>query len=204
MKALSLGVLATCAAGLFMVRPAQAAVFTLDPNYLDDYSTRLNMNAGAGVASFTGDLGDRTNTGPSWLARGTYDLTSSVGVEGTYLGAHNGIDDTRLPTAQGITTTSLQAALKLGAPLLVGSVFFKPYVSGGVGAAYYGVSGNSNNLYGSDSALEFPLAAGADAFVSHNVSLGARFDWMVNAANRVSAEGGGNQINISGMVGYHY
>lgn len=167
-------------------------------------SQKVTVQAGAGLADFTGSLGDKTNAGLAWDVRGGYDFTKNIGLEVNYLGARNGIDDQRLPTAHSITTTGVLGDLKLGAPLTTGSgMTFKPYLFAGAGGAYYGVSGDTA-LYESDSDLVIPLGIGGDAFLSQNVSVGARFDYDVNLANRIGDNAAGNLMNLTANLGVHY
>jgi hypothetical protein len=227
MKPLRMALLAACGAAMVGVGPTaradtggvkpQAAGGLSDSSSADNatsynymprnmgYENKLTVNAGAGLSTFTGSLGDHSNPGASWNARGTYDLTPNVGVEGSYVGASNVIDDQRLANQQSITTTAFAADVKLGIPLLLkqNNMLVKPFVYGGLGGAYYGVSGD-NPLYRSDSDFQIPLGLGADAFITHNISLGARMDWMINIANRVGNDVAGNQLNFTANLGAHY
>lgn len=164
---------------------------------------RLTLSLGAGLSDFTGSLGDHTNPGVNWDLRGAYDITPNVGVEVGYLGARNGIDDTRLPTSHSITTTALNGDLRLGAPIPAGSLTIKPYVFGGVGGAYYGVSGDTQ-LYQSDSDLQFPIGLGGDALIGRNIAVGARLGYFLNVANRIGDNAAGNQLNLTANIGAHY
>jgi hypothetical protein len=167
------------------------------------FMNKVSLAAGLGVDGFTGSLGDHTNPGIDWNVRGTYDASKNIGLEVGYLGAANQIDDTRLPFGRNITTTSLGGDLKLSAPIGVGNVTIKPYLFGGIGGAYYGVSGGSS-LYASDSDLQFPVGLGGDAFLTNNLSVGARLGWFINVANRIGDQAGGSQMDFTADVGVHY
>lgn len=167
-------------------------------------ASKVTVAAGAGLADFTGSLGDHTNAGFSWNVRGGYDFSRNLGLEVGYLGARNGIDDTRLPNPHSITTTGLTGDLKLTAPIATGAgVLIKPYIFGGLGGAYYGVSGDTQ-LYQSDSDLVVPLGLGGDAFLTPNVSVGARLGYDVNVANRIGDNAAGNLMNLTANLGVHY
>jgi hypothetical protein len=171
--------------------------------YDADAASKISVAAGAGLSDFTGSLGSRTNAGPGWNVRAGYDLGRNVGFEVGYLGARNGIDDTSLPAAHSITTTGLNGDLKLTAPIEAGRVTLKPYVFGGLGAAYFGVSGDVPG-YQSNSNVQVPLGVGGDAFLSQNVSVGARLGYFVNVANRIADQGAGNLYNATANLGVHY
>lgn len=171
--------------------------------YDSDFASKITVAAGAGLSDFTGSLGERTNAGPGWDVRAGYDFGRNVGVEVGYLGARNGIDDTSLPTAHSITTTGLNGDLKLTAPIAAGSVTIKPYLFGGLGAAYFGVSGDVPG-YQSNSNVQVPLGLGGDAFLNQNVSVGARLGYFFNVANRIADNGAGNLYNATANLGIHY
>jgi len=178
---------------------APSGDYSKNPGFLG----KVTLDAGLGTSGFTGSLGDKTNPGINWAVRGSYDATKNIGLEVGYLGANNQIDDTRLPIGRSITTTALSGDLKLTAPLTAGSVTFKPYLFGGIGGAYYGVSGDTP-LYQSDSDLQFPVGLGGDAFLTNNISVGARLGWFLNIANRIGDQAAGNQMNFTADVGVHY
>jgi hypothetical protein len=166
---------------------------------------RLLVTAGAGITDFTGTLGSHTNLGFGWRVRGAYDFNRNVGVEGNYVGAHNAIDDTRV-SSTGVTTTGFNGDIKLQAPIgSPGGTELKPYIFGGLGGSYYGVSHTAfNPIYGSSAAFQVPIGLGGDAYLSKDVTAGVRLDYMLNSGNRVTTEGGGNQYGITASLGVHY
>jgi hypothetical protein len=48
------------------------------------------------------------------------------------------------------------------------------------------------------------MGLGADAIFAKAITLGARFTYNINVANRVSAEGRGDQYSILATIGLRY
>jgi len=168
-------------------------------------SSRVGAEAGGGLSNFTGDLGDHTNLGPSWNARGIVNITQNIGIEGAYQGANNQIDDTRLFNAHNVTTTAFNGDIKLTAPFQMGTTtVFEPFISGGLGGVHYSVNGGDNPYYVNSGSLQVPAAIGANFLVNNLVTVGARADYLANTHNTLGTTSNGNQWAAQASLGVHY
>ncbi|MBS2030061.1 MAG: outer membrane beta-barrel protein [Deltaproteobacteria bacterium] len=200
MKARWLSVLGAGAAALLVCGQARAVTSSGS-----DAASRVGAEAGGGLSNFTGDLGDHTNLGPSWNARGIVNITPNIGIEGVYQGANNQIDDVRLPTAHNVTTTAFSGDIKLTAPFAMGATtVFEPFVSGGLGGAHYSVNGGDNAYYVSSGSFQIPAAIGANVLFNQLVTVGARADYLANTHNTLGTTSNGNQWATQATLGVHY
>lgn len=187
-----------------------AASAEAQANSLDQH--KFSLATGLGLADFTGTLGSHTSAGLGWTVRGGYHWLPYLGIEVVYFGARNSINDVRLTDSHSITTTSFTGILKLSAIFGTGDgPPVEPYIFAGLGFAVFSVSGpptvglvGNARLYDSNSNLQVPIGLGADAIFAKAITLGARFNYNVNVANRISAEGRGDQYGILGTVGLRY
>jgi len=202
MKARWLGILGAGAIALSFSGRAYATA--AESSGSDAYS-RVGAEAGAGISNFTGDLGDHTNLGPSWNARGVVNVTQNIGFEAVYQGASNQIDDTRLAFAHSVTTSAFSGDIKLTAPFQMGgNTVFEPFVSGGLGGAHYGVNGGDNPYYVSGGSFQIPAAIGANFLFNNLVTVGARGDYLANTHNTLGTTSNGNQWATQATLGVHY
>ena len=191
------------AVALLLCAQAQASVGASG----SDGASRVGAEAGMGISNFTGDLGDCTNAGVGWNARGVYNFSPNIGVEVSYLGAHNTFDDQRLTTHEGITTTSLSGDLKLAAPFRANSsMVIEPFVAGGFGGAFYTVTENNSPLYASGGGAQVPMGVGANFLIDRVATFGLRGDYLANLSNTlVTTESvHGNQWAAQANLGFHY
>jgi hypothetical protein len=192
-----------------MLIPAAAAEAQAS-SALDQY--QFSLATGLGLSDFTGTLGSHTSAGLGWTVRGGYHWLPYLGIEIAYFGARNGISDVRLTDSHSITTTSFTGTLKLSTIFSTGGgPPVEPYIFAGLGFAVFSVSGpptagfvGNARLYDSNSNLLIPMGLGADAIFAKAITLGARFTYNINVANRVSAEGRGDQYSILATIGLRY
>lgn len=175
---------------------------------------QFSLATGLGLSDFTGTLGSHTSAGLGWTVRGAYQFMPNLAVEITYFGAHNGLSDPRIAEGHSITTTSVTGNIKAFTVFTVANDLpIEPYVFAGLGASYFGVSGppavaiglppGSPLLYDSDSNVVIPLGLGANTIFAP-VAVGLRFTYDINLANRISAEGRGNQYGLVASIGLRY
>jgi len=202
MKVRGLSVLGAAAVALLL--SGRASAMAADSSG-SDASSRIGAEAGGGITNFTGDLGDHTNLGPSWNARGIVNITRNVGIEGVYQGANNQIDDTRLLNAHTVTTTAFSGDVKLTAPFQMGTTtVFEPFISGGLGGAHYSVNGGDNPYYVNSGSMQIPAAIGANFLINNLVTVGARGDYLANTKNTLGTTSNGNQWATQATLGVHY
>ena len=179
----------------------------------DPGAYQLSLMTGIGLSDFTGTLGSHTSAGLGWTVRGAYQFIPNVAVEVTYFGARNSLSDPRISDGHTITTTSFTGDLKASTVFTVAdNLPIEPYVFAGLGLGFFGVSGppavapgvpGGPLLYDSDSNVVIPLGLGANTIFTP-IAVGLRFTYDINIANRISAEGRGNQYGLIATIGLHY
>jgi hypothetical protein len=130
----------------------------------------VNVFLKGGVGTYTGDLANLSDAGPSWGLTVNLQPLNILGVEVGYEGARNRVND--LGSNETAVLRNGVSALVKVAPPFIESI--KPFVGAGLGASYVGVTGaNSAGLYRNDFMEEVPLAAGLE-FNSRSLTAGVR------------------------------
>jgi opacity protein-like surface antigen len=123
-----------------------------------------------GVGTFTGDLNERTAAGPVWGASFRLDPSRPFGLELSYDGSMNDLEDARLLSPARVQRHGVSALFKLGYPV---TDTLRPYAGVGLGASLVSPSQVATPLYRSDLMEEIPLSAGID-FAWRRVTAGVR------------------------------
>ncbi|MCP3098615.1 hypothetical protein LZ198_06965 [Myxococcus sp. K15C18031901] len=136
----------------------------------------VNVFLRGGLGDYTGNLGDFTDTGPSWGLTLNVQPTTFLGIELGYEGSRNGIaDDRLLGDGPALVRQGGSALVKLSPPLLTA---VRPFVGAGLGISYVDVRGAGEGLWASDTMQELPLAAGLE-FNSGALTAGVRATWRL-------------------------
>ncbi|MBU8896010.1 hypothetical protein DRW03_05290 [Corallococcus sp. H22C18031201] len=152
----------TCA----MASPALAADATQVAKAFDFHARHVEVgfDVRMGIGSFTGDLGKRTDVGPTFGINALAQPWSLVGVELGYEGQRLPIDDSRVPADASLWRHNGTLLGKFG-PLLKRN--WRPFIGAGFGVSYLNPSDDTRGVYSTDVQTEFPLAAGVDYRVGH-------------------------------------
>lgn len=181
-------------------------------------ASRIGMSimGGGGVTNFTGNTAsDATNVGGSWTARFAVATRSFVGLEASYVGGTNALNNTLVTNDFNTTRLNrngLEGALRAQAPLYVKNTLLQPYLLGGVGWNSYRLS-NFNAATsdvsisgGTDNTVSIPLGTGfavgykgfiADVRYTIRPTYGQQT--FLNASS-----GGLTNWDAGGMIGYEF
>ncbi len=155
----------------------------------EQLSPRLSFNVGGGVEGYTGQLNDRINPGPTWMA--TLDMQALPWLSGElgYTGAVNEVDN-RVATGEGIANGAdivrngghIAAAFNIPTPIV------QPYALAGIGFDHYDARGGAELGYRDDNAGRVPLGGGLRANVA-GLNADARFTYNALFSDEVSSPG---------------
>lgn len=181
-------------------------------------ASRIGMAvmAGGGVTNFTGNTAsDATNVGGSWTARFAVATRSFVGLEASYVGGTNALNNTLVTNDFNTTRLNrngLEGALRAQAPLYVKNTLLQPYLLGGVGWNSYrmsnfnsatsdiSISGNTDNTVSIP--LGTGLAVGYKGFIA-DVRYTIRPTYGQQTFLNASS-GGLTNWDAGGMIGYEF
>jgi opacity protein-like surface antigen len=150
----------------------------------------FNVQAKAGVGDFTGGLGDYTSAGPSWGVAVNLQPTNVLGLEISYDGSRNSVNDARETLSPTVMRHGGTALVKIAPPFIER---IKPYAGFGLGASYVTVQGAETGAYQNDLMEEIPVAAGLE-FNSGAVTAGVRatYRWLIDEGFADAAQPVGN------------
>jgi opacity protein-like surface antigen len=173
--------------------------------------TRVGLDVRLGAGSFTGELADRTGTGPLLGIAAGAQPWRNLGIELGYEGQRLPIEDPRIGEGEAMWRHNA-SLMAMAGPLLVNDRL-RPYVGAGFGLSYLNASDGATDtgLYANnDFTSEVPLAAGLDYRFGEkkNIFAGARATYrlvygeeFVDSATTVGEDAKGNLLNFSATVG---
>lgn len=126
-----------------------------------------------GLGALTGDAGDRTITGPLLGVAASAWPNELLGVEASLEGQRLPIDDPRLLQDEQSLYRWNGGLLAKAGPLLLEETL-RPYVGAGFGLSYINPTDGADAIYRNDWVGEVPLAAGAEYYITENISGGVR------------------------------
>ncbi len=115
----------------------------------------VNVFLRGGAGSYTGDLGDNVNVGPSWGLTLDLQPLRFVGFELSYEGARNTAKTELLDIS--FTRQGGSGLVKLLLPLFKA---VKPFVGAGLGISNISIGGDLQGAFESDVVAELPVAVG--------------------------------------------
>ncbi len=122
----------------------------------------LGLTIGGGVNGFTdGDFNNFVNVGGGWEGRLTIGTRSIVGLEASYVGTANGIDNSVPGVSNNayLLSNGVDGAIRLN----LTTTAVRPFILAGAGWKHYSIQNtnvNTSALQNSDDVVEFPLGAG--------------------------------------------
>lgn len=141
------------------------------------------VEAGAGFANYTANLGDVTNGGAGWALRGILGARGWIAGEVGYAGASNeGEFFTRRDTLPGnldpvgerVVSTAAEALARVNFGGKEGT--WRPFLAGGAG--YFRIDSDAAALDGFE-ALSFPMAGGVQIYPKEPLSIGLRGSYTI-------------------------
>jgi hypothetical protein len=179
------------------------------------YFSRENfaLSVGGGFTTFTqAAVEDITTPGGSWTVRGVFGMDQGVALEGAYVGAAYGVEPGTGDNG-AVVSNGAELLLRIGLPVRRERVVILPYLTGGVGWAWYSlvnVDAAATGIRDDDGVFTIPFGlgfvVGYDRF-----SFDVRFlfrpafgDEMFDNATASAFSPGENTLSVSGLVGYRF
>ncbi|WP_052518591.1 hypothetical protein [Archangium violaceum] len=155
----------------------------------------LNVAVSGGLNTYTGDLGDTTNSGGFLGVQANSRPLPLLGVELGYEGSRNAFED----IDGGLWRHNVGALAKVG-PELLANGSLRPFVGAGFGVSLLNPSDDGELLFENDVVTEVPLAAGVD-YKFGGVTAGARATYRLVGGEDLGLAQDGNIVNFGIQLG---
>lgn len=166
------------------------------------------VEAGAGLANYTANLGQVTQGGAGWALRGIWGargwLAGEVGYtgssnEGEFFSQHEPLPGNLDPVGERVVSTAAEALARVNFGGKEGT--WRPFVAGGAG--YFRLDSDAADLDGFE-ALSFPVAGGVQIYPKEPLSIGLRGTYTILTDFIDDAFPTGNQFGGMLTVGANF
>jgi hypothetical protein len=169
-------------------------------------SPGIALQLGGGFEDITNQsMRDSTGAGASWDVRLVFGTHAIMGLERAYVGATRQITPLDRTSTSYLLSNGVEAALRLNAPIVRGSILVEPFGFIGAGWAHYTIADYRQDFTADftsrDDVLTVPVGGGL-AFADQALMLDVRASYTATYDNDMVRGGGGlDHWGIGGNVG---